>query len=285
VCIVNLKLNSSKAVYLHRFKNVLFPKEIRVFGPDGNRLLPLLYMKFTINLNLQSITGRRKQLMKYRVDHIPISSSKRPGIKINPSYITIHSTGNEKSTAQNERDWLTNPVNDRSASWHIAVDDTEAIEAIPLDEMAYHAGDRVGNRESISIEIIESGDREETLANAAKLTAMLLYERDWGIDRLRRHYDWSGKICPRILSYDNWKGWDIFLKDVNEELKELKKEGELIVNRYDYIDDIPEYGKETIKNLVSMGYLKGDEEGKLNLSEDMLRIFVVNNRAGLYKKE
>jgi len=49
--IVNLKLNSSKAVYSHRLKNVPFPKEIRVFGPDGNRFLLLLYMKFTINEN------------------------------------------------------------------------------------------------------------------------------------------------------------------------------------------------------------------------------------------
>jgi len=49
--IVNLKLNSSKAVYAHRLKNVPFPKEIRVFGPDGNRFLLLLYMKFTINEN------------------------------------------------------------------------------------------------------------------------------------------------------------------------------------------------------------------------------------------
>lgn len=224
--------------------------------------------------------------MAYRVDHIPISSSKRPGIKTKPRYITIHSTANEKSTAQNERDWLTNPTNDRSASWHIAVDEKEAIEAIPLNEMAYHAGNSTGNSQSIGIEIIESGDREKTVAHAVKITAKLLHERNWDIDRLKRHYDWSGKVCPRIFSYDNWKGWDIFLKDVKEELKELKKldeKGELIVNRYDYIEDIPEYGKETIQNLMSMGYLKGDEKGRLNLSEDMLRIFVVNHRAGLYK--
>ena len=30
---VNLKLNSSKAVYSRRLKNVPFPKEIRVFEP------------------------------------------------------------------------------------------------------------------------------------------------------------------------------------------------------------------------------------------------------------
>ena len=45
---VNLKLNSSKAVYSRRLKNIPFPKEIRVFEPDGDRPLLLLYDKFTI---------------------------------------------------------------------------------------------------------------------------------------------------------------------------------------------------------------------------------------------
>ena len=51
--IVNLKLNSSRAVYSQRLKNVPFPKEIRVFEPYGNRLLLLLYMKFTIFTSLR----------------------------------------------------------------------------------------------------------------------------------------------------------------------------------------------------------------------------------------
>jgi len=45
-----------------------------------------------------------------------------------PEYITIHSTGNPTSTARNERAWLTNPNNNVTASWHIVVDEKEAIE-------------------------------------------------------------------------------------------------------------------------------------------------------------
>ena len=33
--------------------------------------------------------------MSYIVNHIPKSNSKRPGKKIVPKYITIHSTGNK----------------------------------------------------------------------------------------------------------------------------------------------------------------------------------------------
>ena len=110
----------------------------------------------------------------------------------------------------NERNWLVNPSNTRVASWHIAVDEKLAVEAIPLDEVAYHAGTSAGNNTSIGIEICESGDRVKTLKNAAELTAKLLHEKNWGIDRLKRHYDWSKKICPRIMSANNWEGWDAF---------------------------------------------------------------------------
>lgn len=164
-------------------------------------------------------------MVQYIVDHIPRNTpySRRPGIAMQPEYITIHSTGNEKSTARNERDWLTNPNNTRQASWHICVDEKEAVEAIPLDEVAYHAGTKAGNNSSIGIEICESGDREKTLANAAKLVARMLHERNWGVERLRRHFDWSGKICPRIF-YDGgkWTGWEQFKQAVQKELDALK---------------------------------------------------------------
>lgn len=152
--------------------------------------------------------------MIYRIQHIPINRDKRPGNKIVPEYITIHSTANPKSTAQNERNWLTNPSNHRIASWHIVVDEKEAIEAIPLTELAYHAGSREGNNKSISIEICESGNRQKTLENTVKLVSKMLTERNWGINHLRRHFDWSGKNCPRILNYNNWKGWEKLKKDV-----------------------------------------------------------------------
>lgn len=159
--------------------------------------------------------------MNYKIQHIPFSEGKRPGIKINPKYITIHSTANEKSSAQNERGWLVNPSNNRIASWHIAVDEKEAIEAIPLDEIAYHAGDKIGNNLSIGIEICESGNREKTLKNAVILVADILYRKGWDMDRLRRHFDWSGKNCPRIFNYNNWEGWTKFKKDVSLELNKI----------------------------------------------------------------
>jgi N-acetylmuramoyl-L-alanine amidase len=163
------------------------------------------------------------------IDHIPKDTpyNRRPGLPLAPEYITVHSTGNPGSTARNEWAWLTNPANKRTASWHICVDDKEAIEAIPLSEVAWHAGDGAsgpGNRKSIAVEICESGDRAKTLENAAELTARLLRERNWGTERLRRHWDWSGKACPRIFVADNWAGWENFKRDVQKHLESSNEE-------------------------------------------------------------
>ena len=52
---------------------------------------------------------------------------------------------------------------------------------------------------------------------------------------------------------------------------------------YNYIDEnMPEWARPTIQKLVDRGFLRGDENGHLNLNDTMLRIFVVHDRAGMY---
>ena len=48
---------------------------------------------------------------------------------------------------------------------------------------------------------------------------------------------------------------------------------------------MPEWAVPTITKLVDKGFLKGDEEGKLGLTEDLMRLLVINDRAGLYDKK
>lgn len=144
----------------------------------------------------------------YKVQHI---TNQRKIIRdMDPEHLTIHSTGNLKSTAQNERDNLNRATNTSTTGFHIVVDELQAIECIPLNKVAYHAGDGAngpGNSRSIGLEICESGNRIKTIENAVEVIAKTLHERSWGIDKLKRHFDWSGKNCPSILNYDNWKGW------------------------------------------------------------------------------
>ncbi len=146
-------------------------------------------------------------MYKYIINHIPILKGKRPGVKTTMTSITVHKTGNPNSTALNERNWLTNPTNIRAASFHIVVDSVQAIECIPLNEIAYHSGSNKGNNTSIGIEICESGNYQQNEENAIDLIAKLLIEKNWGIDKLKRHYDWNGKNCPRIIMpyWDDFK--------------------------------------------------------------------------------
>lgn len=51
---------------------------------------------------------------------------------------------------------------------------------------------------------------------------------------------------------------------------------------YNYIDNnMPKWARPTMQKLVDKGYLQGDENG-LNLTDDFLRMLVINDRAGLY---
>ena len=138
-------------------------------------------------------------------------------------YCTLHSTGNPNSSARGEVKNLARLDNKRQASFHIAVDDKEAVEAIPLNEVAWHAGDGyngTGNRKSIGIEICESGNRQKTLDNVVKVTVAMMKLHKIPIEDLRRHYDWSGKNCPRILSANDWKEWKLLKERIRKGLLE-----------------------------------------------------------------
>ncbi len=135
--------------------------------------------------------------------------------------ITIHSTANPNSYSDGERNWLLNPDNNRSASFHVVVDENKAIEVIPLDEVAIHASDYTGNRTSIGIEITHSGDRERTLQNAIVLTAKLLQDFELDTSSMLRHYDWNGKNCPSVLIDSSVRDqehqtWEWFVSEVGK---------------------------------------------------------------------
>ncbi|MED4302248.1 MULTISPECIES: N-acetylmuramoyl-L-alanine amidase [Bacillus subtilis group] len=124
-------------------------------------------------------------------------------------YITIHNTYNDASAA-NEVSYMIG--NTSSTSFHFAVDDKEVRQGIPTDRNAWHTGDGTngtGNRKSIGVEICysKSGGAKYYAAEklAIKFVAQLLKERGWGVDRVRKHQDWSGKYCPhRILDEGRW---------------------------------------------------------------------------------
>lgn len=76
---------------------------------------------------------------------------------------------------------------------------------------------------------------------------------------------------------------DKFRAEVKAKIKELNQE---IPERFQTINEIEQFASwatETVEKLVSRGALKGTNEG-LDLSLDMLRVFVVHDRMGLYDR-
>lgn len=140
---------------------------------------------------------------------------------MNPTRIVIHNTAND-APAENEIKYMQS--NSAQTSFHFAVDEKEAVQGIELWRNAWHAGDGQGkgNREGIAIEICFSksgGTRfEEAEKNAAELTAKLLLDFGWGLDRVTKHQDYSGKYCPR-RTLD--LGWDRFLAMVEKKRRIL----------------------------------------------------------------
>ena len=206
----------------------------------------------------------------------------RPGGQFEKTSLTIHSTGNPASSAQNERDWLDNPSNRREASWHYVVDEKGVIQAIPDEEEAWHCGNTIGNRFSIGLEICEGGDREKTLRNAVDFVVQKMKEYGFSLTDIVRHYDWTGKNCPRILIDKKYikdgMDWEWFMKEIESRLRK-EKEMEKV---YNWTLEVPEWGRPTVQKLLDKGYLQGNEKGELELTYAMLKLLVINDRAGLY---
>ena len=51
---------------------------------------------------------------------------------------------------------------------------------------------------------------------------------------------------------------------------------------YNTVEEVPSWGKETVNKLIARGILKGNEKG-LDLSYTLLRLIVINDRAGVYE--
>jgi len=75
----------------------------------------------------------------------------------------------------------------------------------------------------------------------------------------------DGRIMP----------WELKI-DPNSTMKEEH------IMRYNTINEMPLWARPTVEKLISQKRLQGEGEGRLNLSEDMLRIFVIHDRAGIY---
>lgn len=144
--------------------------------------------------------------------------------EMTPEFLIIHNTANDAS-AMAEISYMIG--NNNKTSFHVAVDNERVVEGLPFNRNSWNAGDGrngKGNRKGISIEICYSksgGERFEEAENlCASYVAYLLKQYGWGIEKVTKHQDYSGKYCPhRTLDM----GWERFLNKIREQIGEQQK--------------------------------------------------------------
>lgn len=157
-------------------------------------------------------------------DIIEVNEYSRPGTKLEGvNAIVIHYTGNPGTTAEQHRRYYAKLANthERSVSSHFVVgSDGDVVQCVPTDEVAYASNDR--NSDTLSIEVCHEDSTgkfsDDAYDKTVKLTAYLLKEFRLGEDGIIRHYDVTGKICPKYY-VENEAAWLKFKSDVMEVLE------------------------------------------------------------------
>ena len=196
-------------------------------------------------------------------------------------YIVIHYTSNQGDTAKNNADYFAREK--VGAGAHYFCDENEIWQSVKDTDTAWHCGAKTykhpecRNSNSIGIEICmndKNGNvRQGSIDTAAELARYLMKRYGILLANVVMHNQVTGKNCPAPMVSDPAL-WDAFKKSL------IKEDDDEV--RYKYYDDIPDWAQPTVSKLVKKGYLKGEGSGVLNLTEDTLKVLVINDRAGLY---
>ncbi len=197
-------------------------------------------------------------------------------------YIVIHYTANDGDTDDGNGNYFANNI--VGASAHYFVDDDSITRSVPDDYIAWAVGGskykytkggtfygRCTNANSISVELCDTKKNgvydftEATMKNAADLVKLLMEKYTVPVERVIRHYDVTGKVCPKPF-VDDEKAWKEFKERLVDNMEK----------RYNKISELPTWAKPTIQKLVDSGKIA--DGNKLDMSEDMLRVLVILNR-------
>lgn len=207
----------------------------------------------------------------------------RAGRTLPVRYIVMHYTANNGDTARNNCDYY-HRVGGLQASAHYFCDEHGAMQSVRECDTAWHCGARAywhpecRNANSIGIEMCSRKRADgsyyikpETVANAAALAKDIMQRYGIDIDHVLRHYDVTGKHCP-MPWVDDPAQWTAF-KDMLKQNDNDEEDDDMV--RYNTIEEVPSWARDTVRALVDAGALGGVDGGNLDLSMDMIRGLVV----------
>lgn len=163
------------------------------------------------------------------VQLLTVNDYSRPGIPMEQiNGIAVHYTANPGATAQQNRDYFENLKDSHltQVSSHFIIGlKGEIIQCIPSSEISYATNER--NVDTLSIECChpdETGKlKKATYHSLVDLTAWLCSRFMLSTDDIIRHYDVTGKNCPKYF-VENPEKWEEFKEDVHIKMEKLKEE-------------------------------------------------------------
>ena len=138
--------------------------------------------------------------------------------------IVIHYTANPGTSAIQNRNYfegLKDSKKTKASSHFIVGIEGEIVQCVPTWEIAYASNER--NIDSVSIETCHKGEdgayTKATYDSMVHLTAWLCEKFQLTEKDLIRHYDVTGKECPKYF-VDHEDAWETFRADVKRMLEE-----------------------------------------------------------------
>ena len=161
------------------------------------------------------------------VELLTVNPYSRPGTETKKiTGVVVHYTANPGATAMDNRNYFENlkDSHDTKVSSNFVVGlEGEIVQCVPTWEEAYASNSR--NIDTVSIECChpdESGKfNDKTYQSMVELSAWLCLKFDLDENDVIRHYDVTGKDCPKYF-VENEKAWERFRKDVGKQLDRLK---------------------------------------------------------------
>lgn len=153
------------------------------------------------------------------VQLLTVNAYSRPGIETDKIRgIVIHYTANPGSTAMDNRNYfehLKDTEATQASSNFVVGLEGEIVQCVPTWEVAYASNER--NEDTVSIECChpdESGKfTQETYRSMVQLSAWLCMKFDLTEQDVIRHYDVTGKNCPKYFVEDE-RAWEQFKQDI-----------------------------------------------------------------------
>ena len=161
------------------------------------------------------------------VELLTVNPYSRPGTESKKiTGVVVHYTANPGATAMDNRNYFENlkDSHETKVSSNFVVGlEGEIVQCVPTWEEAYASKSR--NIDTVSIECChpdESGKfNDKTYQSMVELSAWLCLKFDLDENDVIRHYDVTGKDCPKYF-VENEKAWERFRKDVGKQLDRLK---------------------------------------------------------------